>query len=104
MADLFVEHVRHAVWRGPHALADLRTSAKAAREANRDVALLIALQPERLLHLRFAQHGAAAQRGVDFIAGAVEEAGIDEDDAVAQRVNARREIDRGAPLLIHEAD
>ena len=48
--------------------------------------------------------GPAFHRGVDLVAGAVEEAGVDEHDPVAGRVDAGGEVERGAPLLVHQAD
>ncbi|PHK30346.1 hypothetical protein VF14_28135 [Nostoc linckia z18] len=41
---------------------------------------------------------------MDLVAGAVEEAGIDEDDAVLHRRDAGGEIGGGAALLVHHAD
>ena len=41
---------------------------------------------------------------MDLVAGAVEEAGVDEDDPVAGRVHGGGEVERGAPLLVHQAD
>ena len=41
---------------------------------------------------------------MDFVASAVEEAGVDEDDPVAERVDAGGEIGRGTALLIHQPD
>ena len=45
MADLLLQHVGHAVGRGPHALADLRLARQAAGEADIDVAVLVGLDP-----------------------------------------------------------
>jgi hypothetical protein len=41
---------------------------------------------------------------VDLVAGAVEEAGVDEDQPLARRADAFLEVQRGAPLLVHDAD
>jgi hypothetical protein len=40
---------------------------------------------------------------VHFIAGPVEEAGVDEKDAILRRADAFLEVHRGAALLIHDA-
>ncbi|MCY1303025.1 hypothetical protein D9M70_527130 [compost metagenome] len=37
------------------------------------------------------------------VAGAIEEAGIDEDHAIGRRGDAGLEVDTGAPLLVHDA-
>ena len=47
--------------------------------------------------------GAGFHGGVDLVAGAVEEAGVDEDDAVLRGADAGLEIDGGAALLVHDA-
>jgi hypothetical protein len=41
---------------------------------------------------------------VDLVAGAVEEAGVDEGDAVLRGADALLEVDAGAPLLVHDAE
>ena len=41
---------------------------------------------------------------MDLVAGAIEEAGIDERHAIRHGADALREIDGGAPLLVHDAD
>ena len=41
---------------------------------------------------------------MNLVAGAVEEAGIDEKHPVGRRRYAGLEIDGGAPLLVHDAD
>ncbi len=41
---------------------------------------------------------------MDLVAGAVEEAGVDEADALGGVLDAGLEVDRGAALLVHDAD
>ncbi len=41
---------------------------------------------------------------MDLVAGTVEEAGIDEADALGGVLDAGLEVDRGAALLVHDAD
>ena len=43
-------------------------------------------------------------RGVHFVAGAIKETGVDEDDAVLHGVNARGEVGAGAAFFVHNAD
>ena len=102
--DLRAQHVRHEVRHRPHALADLGVSAEAARETDVDVLPFIGIQPDRLLEVVLARYRRGFHRGVDLIAGAVEEAGVDEHDALLHRPDALQEIDRGAPFFIHDAD
>ena len=104
MSDLLRHHVGHAIGRGPHALADLRLARKPAGKPDANVAILIGLDPRRRFHLRLGHHRPAAHRGVDFVAGTIEEAGVDEHDPVLHGMDARREIGRCPPLFIHHAD
>ena len=55
-------------------------------------------------HLRLADHGPGFHAGVDLVAGAIEEAGVDEEHARSRRADAFLEVDGGAPLLVHDAD
>ena len=104
MADLLFQHIGHAIGRGPHALADLRATRQAAGEADLDVAILIGRDPVAALHFALADHRPGLHRRVHLIPGAIEEAGVDEDDAVAHGMDAGGEIGRGTALLIHDAD
>src|SRR3546814_7453146 len=79
MADLRLQHRLHHVGHRPHALADLRLAAETAGQADADIAILIGGDPVRRLHLALGDHRARAHRGVDLVARAVEEAGVDED-------------------------
>ena len=79
VADLLFQHVGHPVRHCPHALADLRPAGKPACEADIDVPVLIGADPGRALHIRLADHRTGFHRGVDFVTGPVEEAGVDED-------------------------
>ena len=53
-----------------------------AGQADIDVPVLVGLDPGLRLHVVLADHGAGFHRGVDLVAGAVEEAGVDEHDAL----------------------
>ena len=103
MAHLLVEHRRHGIRHGPHALADLRAAAQAASEARVHIPILIGLDPGRTLHVILANDGAGFHGRVDFIAGAVQEARIDEDHAILGGCDAGLEVHRGAAFLIHNA-
>jgi hypothetical protein len=101
---LLFEHRCHEVRHRPHALADLRAPGEAAGEADSDVVVFIRLEPRSRLHVALADHRPELHRRVDLVAGAVEEAGVDERQPVAHRVDHRREIDAGPPLLVHDSD
>jgi len=68
-----------------------------------DVRVLVGLDPRRVLHLLLADHGTGFHPRVDLVAGAVEETGVDEHDAVPGRPQTLAEVERGAPLLVHDA-
>ncbi|OIQ72308.1 hypothetical protein GALL_460670 [mine drainage metagenome] len=104
VGDLLRQHVRHHVRRGPHALADLGVAGQAVDQADIDVRVLIALDPGLGLHVVLANHGACFHRGMDLVAGTVEEAGIDEHDALEGLLDAGLEVHGGAAILVHDAD
>ena len=103
MGDLRLQHVGHQVGHRPHALADLRVAGQAAQEPDVDVGILVGLDPGRGLHVALADHRAGLHRGVDLVAGAVEEAGVDEEDAVLRGADRFLQVQRRAPLLVHDA-
>jgi hypothetical protein len=104
VSDLLRQHVRHQVGHGPHALADLGAPGQAVRQPDIDVAVLVGEYPRLCPHGGLAGHRPGRHRGVDLIAGAVEEAGVDEHDPVPGRVHSGGEVQRGTPLLVHQAD
>ena len=104
VSDFLFEHRCHQVGHGPHALADLCTTLQASAQADIDVPVLIGADPFFCLHGRFAHHRAGFHGGVDFIAGAVEETGVDKHHTLAGRLDAGLEVDRGAALLVHDPD
>ena len=104
MADLVDHHLPHQVGCGPHALADLRAARQAMREADADIARLVRLEPGRVLHLALAHHRTGTHRGVNLVTRTVEEAGVDEDDAVLHRVDAGCKVRAGTTFLVHHPD
>ena len=74
------------------------------RQPGVDVAVLVGEDPRQRPHRGLACHRPGRHRRVDLVAGAVEEAGVDEDDPVPGRVHGGGEVQRGAPLLVHQAD
>ena len=103
-ADFLLQHRRHQIRHRPHSLSDLGVTGKAARQPDIDIPVLVGLEPGLSSHLGFADHRPGLHGGVDLVAGAIEEAGIDEDKRDLRRADAFLEIDRGPPLLVHEAD
>ena len=103
MGDLLGQHVGHAVGHRPHALADLGMADEAALEAGIDVGILVSRDPARLFHVALADHRPGQHGGMDLVSGAVEEAGVDEEDAPAGGADALFQVDRGAPFLVHDA-
>ena len=103
VAYLLLQHRRHHIRHGPHALADLGMALQAANQADIDIPVLIGLDPGRAAHVVLADHRARFHRGMDLIARAVEEAGIDEGHPVAGGADAVLEVHRGPALLIHDA-
>ena len=104
VADLGLHHRGEAVGRGPHALADLGAAQQAALEADVDVEVLVGRDPGLALHVVLADHRPGLHGGVDLVAGAVEEAGVDEGDPLAGLGDAGLEVQRRTPLLVHDPD
>ena len=104
MTDFLLHHVGHHIGRGPHALADLCLAGHAASQTDGDIALLIGGDPVALLDIALGQHRARLHRCVDFVAGAVEEAGVYEHDPVLHRMDTGREVGRRPALFVHHTD
>ena len=62
------------------------------------------LEPWLIAHRPFADHRPGFHGGVDLVAGPIEETRIDEKHPRFNGTDAFLQIDRRAPLLIHEAD
>ena len=103
MADLGFQHVGHPVRHRPHALADLCLALEAAGQADIHILVFIGCQPFAALHVALAHHGAGIHGGVHLVARAIQEAGIDEDDAILGGANAFLQVGAGAALFIHHA-
>ena len=73
-------------------------------KARVDVGVLVGLDPRGALHRTLADHRARLHRGVDLVAGAVKEAGVDEHHPVCGGLDAGLQVERGAALLVHDAD
>src|SRR5262245_39890386 len=104
MADLGLHHRGHIVGTRPHALADLRLAGEPRGEADQYVAILIGLYPSLRLHVVLAKYWSGLHRGMNLVAGAIEEARVDEEDAPAGGEDASLEVCRGAALFVHDAD
>ncbi|CEG06811.1 hypothetical protein BN961_00181 [Afipia felis] len=79
-------------------------AGKAVEQAGVDVGILVSLDPGACLHLGLTDQRAGFDRSVDLVAGAVEEAGVDEADALGCVLDAVLEVDGGAAFLVHDAD
>ena len=104
LRDLLRNHVRHQVGHGPHALSDLRLTRQTGTQAGVDVVVLVCQDPRLRLHDGLAAHRARFHGGVDLIAGAIQEAGVDEDHPIRGGLDGGLEVDGGATLLVHDAD
>ena len=104
MTDFLLQHRVHEVGHGPHALADLRPSGQPAQQTDVNVPVLIGTDPGLRAHLRLAHHRTGFHRGVDLIASAIQEAGVDEGHPMPGCADAFLEVDRGAALFVHDAD
>ena len=92
LRDLLFHHVGHQIGHCPHAFADLGPAGEPGRQTDVDVLILIGLNPRLGLHRALTDHRAGLHRGVNLIAGAIEESGVDEGDSVRGGFHARLEI------------
>ena len=104
LTDLLLDHVGHQLRHRPHALADLGPAGEPGRQTDVDVLVLVGLDPVGGLHRALADHRPGVHRRVDLVAGAVQETGVDEHHPVSGGFDAGLEVDRGAALLVHDAD
>ena len=104
MADLLFEHVGHTVRGRPHALANLGLGVQTAGQADVDVPVFVGTDPVLSLHVALANERASFHRCVDFVAGAVEEAGVDEYHSALDRPDAFLEVHGGATFFVHQAE
>ncbi len=99
--DLRLQHGSHQVGHGPHALADLRPAGQPAFQADIDVHVLIGADPGLALDELLAAEGSRLHRGVDLVAGAIEETCIDEGHPVPRGADAFFQVRAGAALFVH---
>ena len=104
MCLLGIEHLPHFVRLRPHALADLRPARQATGDPDIDVAIFVRENPRLRLDRILSKNRACLHAGVNLVARTVEEARIDEHDALAHSANTLGEIDRCAALFVHDAD
>ena len=104
MADLLVEHVAHQIGRGPHSLADLGPTDETAAQTDVNVPVFVGANPSFGFHVALADHWSGMHGGVDFVAGAIEKAGVDESDTRLGGTDALFEIECGAALFVHDPD
>ena len=104
MGDLLLEHGGHEVGHGPHPFADLGPVRQPRRESNVDVVILVCSQEGLRAELGLADDRSRIERCVDLVSCAVEEAGVDKEDAVLRSSDRCFEVHRGSPLLIHHAE
>ena len=104
VTDLLFEHVGHTVRGRPHALADLGLAVQTTGQADVDVPVFVGADPVLSLHVTLANERASFHRCVDFVAGAVEETGVDEHHPTLDRPNAFLEVHGGATFFVHQAE
>ena len=98
------QHVAHEVGCSPHSLANLGLSGKSAGQTNIHIAVFVALNPALHFHGRLWHHWAGLHAGVNLVAGAVEEAGVNECHTRLRCANAFLQVHRSATLFVHDAD
>ena len=78
-------------------------AAQARAQTDQHVAALIRGDPRARLHVALAHHRAGFHRRVHLVAGAVEEARVDERNALRRFGDTGEQVHAGAALLVHDA-
>ena len=104
VTGLIGHHLRHFVGHGPHAFTDLGVTFQAAFQANVHVPVFVGADPRQGFHFTLGCHGARFHGGVHFITGAIQEAGVDEDDTLLGLTDTLLQVHSGATLFIHNAN
>ena len=104
MVTFLLEHRRHQIRHGPHALADLRKARQATFKADVNIEIFVGRDPTLALDEILAREGACFHRRVDFVSRTVQKTGVDKSHTMAGRMNAGLQIDRRAALFVHDAD
>ena len=102
MAHFVGEHLGHEIRHGPHAFTDLCLPLQAAGQTHVYVPVLVGVDPGLRLHGTLGGDSAGFHAGVNLIAGAVKETGVDEHNALARAANTLGEVHASAPLLVHD--
>jgi hypothetical protein len=92
MLDLGLDHLRHLAGLGPHALADPGVILEIDFQAHVHIPTFVGAHPWLRLHRTLAHHRGRPPCWCDCVAGAVEKAGVDENNALFGRTNAFLEI------------
>src|SRR5690606_23144213 len=103
VADTLLQLRSHQVRQGPLALADLRLDTLPAGQADQHDVARVDLDPLGSLLAALAHYLPAVNQRVHHVAGAVEEAGVDEGDTGAGSLDAGFQVDRSAALFVHDA-
>ena len=104
MGDLCPDHLAHLVRHRPHPFADLGLPPKSRLDADVHVPVFVSLDPRLSFDLFLRQHGAELHTGVDFVAGPIQETGVDKNHPLLCRSDAFLQVDGGAALFVHNAD
>ena len=89
-----------AISSGMAALADLRVPREVAGQAHVHVPIFVGKHPPRPFDFGLGDHGAGAHVGVDFIARAIQEARVDEDDPFLGGLNAAVNVVRRSSSMM----
>ena len=97
-------HVAHHVGLGPHAFANLRLAGETCSNTDVDVGVFIGTDPRLALDGFLRQERAGLHAGMDLVAGAIKEAGVDEKYPVFYRTDTFFQVDTGAAFFVHHPD
>src|SRR5690606_14144032 len=103
VTNLLFQHFSHQIRHGPHTFTGLSATTQAALQADLNVVALVGRLPVSLFHVGLAHHGTRLHASVDFVARAVQEAGVDEHDTLGGLGNSCFQVHAGAALFVQDA-
>eukprot|EP00123_Amoebidium_parasiticum_P019019 comp24333_c4_seq1/m.46044 comp24333_c4_seq1/g.46044 ORF comp24333_c4_seq1/g.46044 comp24333_c4_seq1/m.46044 type:complete len:574 (+) comp24333_c4_seq1:1168-2889(+) len=104
VGNLGCNHLLHGVGGGPHSLPDLGVARQAGLDAHVEVPVLVGGQPGLVLDVGLGAEHTRLDGGVDLVTGSVQETSVDEHHPLTGCTDALFQVDRRAPLLVHDAD
>merc|ERR1719215_282243 len=94
----------HVVTLSPHSFANLSLTGKFRLEATKNIVILISSKEWLCANFHLWEERSKLHAGVNLITNAIQEACVDESNAMCSSGNASLQIDACASLLVHDSN